>query len=155
MKHNLKKNLIFLSASVCISLLLLSSSGSVLSAQEEMPSYSEKTVLYLHKWEYATFNGGQSIVFEGKLTTESGERIPHAKIIIKNDGPCPENRIIAEGITDKKGHFWISIITKVWDESDNLIKVHAEFEGNDNFLPSVSDEHLVVIYQVNAEKCIN
>ena len=154
MKHNLKKNLMFLCMSVCISLLLFSF-GSPLFAQEEMSPSTEKTLLYLHKWENAAFNGGQSIVFEGKLTTESGERLPHAKIIIKNDGPCPENHIIAEGITDKKGRFWISIITKVWDEYDNLIKVHAEFEGNDNFLPSVSDEHLVVVYQVNAEKCIN
>ena len=154
MKHNLKKNLIFLSTSICISLLLFSF-GSALYAQEEMSSSPQKTVLYLHKWEHAAFNGGQSIVFEGKLTTESGERIPHAKIIIKNDGPCPDNRIIAEGMTDKKGRFWISIITKVWDESDNLIKIHAVFEGDDNFLPSVSDEHLVVVYQGNAEKCIN
>lgn len=45
--------------------------------------------------------------------------------------------------------------SKIWDESDNLIKVHGEFEGNENFMPSSSDEFPIVIYPVNGEKCIN
>ena len=109
----------------------------------------------IHKFEYPWFNGGQTIVFSGKLATESGDRIPNAKIIIKNDGPCPENHIIAEGITDKHGRFMIYTIAKVWDESDNLNKVHAEFEGNENFLPSSSYEYSIVVYPLHAEKCVN
>lgn len=148
MQDNFKKNLILAFTTIGISLLLLNF-GPVLSLQE--PS---KTILTLHEFEYASFNGGQTIVFSGKLTTELGDRIPSANIIIKNDGPCPENHVIAEGITDKHGRFWIYTITKVWDELDNLIKVHAEFEGDENFLPSISYEHIIVVYPLHAEKCI-
>lgn len=132
-----------------ISLLLLNSVSSY-SLQEPT-----KTILTLHKFEDPFFNGGQTIVFQGKLTTESGERVPYAKIIIKNDGPCPENHVIVEGFTDKHGRFWVYIIAKVWDESDNLIKVHAEFAGNENFLPSISYENTVVVYPLHAERCVN
>jgi len=149
MNYDFKRNQMLILTTISISLLLVNPVSSF-SLQEPT-----KTILTLHKFEYAFFNGGQTIVFEGKLTTESGDRVPFVKIIIKNDGPCPENHVIAEGITDKHGRFWIPIITKVWDESDNLIKVHAEFEGNDNFLPSTSYEYNVVIYPLHAEKCVN
>ena len=146
--NTFKKNLLLVFTTFSISLLFLSF-GSALSLQKE----PDKTITYLHKFEYASFNGGQNIVFQGKLTTELGERVPYAKIIIKNDGPCPENYIIAEGMTDKHGHFWISTVAKVWDESDNLIKVHAEFEGNENFLSSSSHEFPVIVYPLHADKC--
>ena len=62
--------------------------------------------------------------------------------------------IIAEGLTDKHGLFRIYTITKIWDESDNMIKIHAEFEGNENYLPSDSREYSIVVYPLHAEKCI-
>jgi len=149
MDYDSKRNLILVLATISISLLLLNSESSF-SLQEPT-----KTILTLHKFEDFAFNGGQTITFQGKLTTESGDRISDAKIIIKNDGPCPENHVIAEGITDKHGRFWIYTITKMWDESDNVIKVHAEFEGNENFLPSTSHVFPIVVYPLHAEICVN
>ena len=107
MQYNFKQNLLLVSTTFCILLLLLSF-DSALSLQKE----PDKTITYLHKFEHASFNGGQNIVFQGKLTTEFGDRIPYATIIIKNDGPCPKNYVMAEGITDKHGRFWISTIAK-------------------------------------------
>jgi len=140
---------IFLPAIIAaiIIVLLLNPSNS-LSLQEPT-----NTVLVLHKFKSSTYNGGQPIVFQGKLTTESGERIPNAKIIIKNTGPCPENHIISEGITDKHGRFWIKVITQVWDKDDGLIKVYAEFKGDENFSPSVSDKYNIVVYPLKAILC--
>ena len=115
----------------------------------------EKTILKLHNFNDHRFDGGQPIVFVGKLTSEAGERIPSAKILIKSDGPCPEDGIIASGFTDKYGRFWIHILTKIWDESDNMIKVHAEFEGNEKSEASISDERIIVIYPSHAERCVN
>ncbi len=149
MQSNIRNKIILVSTTICISILLLNF-ASAHSLQE--PS---KTILTLHEFEYPWFNGGQTIVFSGKLATELGDRIPNANIIIKNDGPCPENHIIAEGVTDKHGRFMIYTIAKIWDESDNLNKVHAEFEGNENFLPSSSYEHIMVVFPLHAEKCTN
>jgi hypothetical protein len=149
MDYDSKRNLILVLATISISLLLLNSESSF-SLQEPT-----KTILTLHKFEEGFFNGGQIITFQGKLSTESGNRIPDVKIIIKNDGPCPENYVIAEGVTGKDGLFWIYTIAKVWDESDNLITIHAEFGGNETFLPSASQAFPIVVYPVNAEKCTN
>ena len=114
----------------------------------------EKTILKLHNFNDHRFDGGQPIVFVGKLTTESGERIPDARILVKSDGPCPKDHIIASGNTDKHGRFWIYTLTKIWDESDNMIWVHAEFTGDENFSPSISNGQVVVVYPSHAEKCI-
>ena len=148
MFNNFQKKLMYVSMFVCICSLLFTLDYSY-SIQEP-----RKTILTLHQFEYASFNGGQTIVFSGKLTTDSGDRVPYAEILIKNDGPCPEDKVIAEGKTDKHGRFLISTVTKIWDESDNLIKVHAEFEGNSDFLASKSYERVVVVYPLNAEKCL-
>ena len=147
MKNILKNIFLHVAIAAVITALLLNPSNS-LSLQE--PTNTE---LVLHKFKSSTYNGGQPIVFQGKLTTESGERIPHAKIIIKNTGPCPENHIISEGTTDKHGRFWIKVITQVWDKDDGLIKVYAEFEGDENFLPSVSDKYNIVVYPLKAIVC--
>lgn len=142
------EKLVFVLIAITISLLFLNVEPSL--SQEPI-----KTILTLNEFKTSTFNGGQPIVFEGKLTTPSGDRVPYAKILIKNDGPCPANHVIAEGITDKHGRFWIYTITNVWDGSDNLIKVHAEFEGNEKFLPSMSEKHIVIVYPVKADACEN
>ncbi|MGI9567627.1 MAG: hypothetical protein ACR2LL_11530, partial [Nitrosopumilus sp.] len=82
MFDNFSKKLMYVSLSVCICSLLFTFDSSF-SIKE-----SSKTTLALHQFEHASFNGGQTIVFSDKLTTESGDRIPNEKIIIKNDGPC-------------------------------------------------------------------
>ena len=149
MDYGSKRNLILVVvATTSISLLLLNSESSF-SLQEQ----PVKTILSLHKFEDGFFNGGQTITFQGKLITESGDKLPEAKITIKNDGPCPQDHVIAEGITDKQGLFWIYTVAKVWDELDNMITVHAEFEGSENFTPSTSYAFPIVVYPTNAEKC--
>ena len=100
------------------------------------------------------FNEGQPIVFEGKLTDYSGNPISHVPILIRSDGPCPANQIIAQGITDKHGRYKIPTKTLLWDEHDGLITTFAEFPGSESFEQSVSDPQLVVVYSVKGEKCI-
>ena len=115
---------------------------------------SQKTKLVLHDFGLGSnWNAGEPIVFRGKLTINSGERIGNADILIKSDGPCPEDGIIAKGITNKHGRFSIFTIAKIWDESDNLIKVHAEFLGNEDLESSKSRARSVVIYPNQSEKC--
>lgn len=99
-----KQNLIVVILLTTTLSLLLNTDLSI-SAQEPV-----KTILDLHKFEEGIFNGRQTIIFQGKLLADSGERVSNTKIIIKNDGPCPNDNIIAEGITDKHGRFWISTI---------------------------------------------
>ncbi len=117
-------------------------------------SLREKTVLKIHQFRELKFSGGDPVVFSGKLTTESGQAVPDAKILIKNEGPCPDDGIIGDGITDKHGNFWILILTKVWDES-NTVKAHAEFDGNYEYLPSISSIQGFVVYPSHGEKCMN
>ena len=115
---------------------------------------SQNTKLVLHDFGLgSSWNAGEPIVFRGKLTANSSERIGNADILIKSDGPCPEDGTIAKGITNKHGKFSIFIIAKIWDESDNLIKVHAEFLGNDEFEPSKSRARSIVVYPTPGEKC--
>lgn len=117
---------------------------------------TEKTTLKLHDFSDTRFNGGQPIVFVGKLETANGKPIANAEIIIKsNDTPCPNNEIIAKGQTDKKGRFWIYTLTKIWDETDNMITVHAVFEGDENYVSSISRDQVVVVYPSHAEKCVS
>lgn len=116
---------------------------------------SERTVLYFYHVGDDRHNAGEPLVFVGKLTSESGKAVAGAKILIKNDGPCPNDHIIASGTTHKDGIFWILTAAKIWDESDNLTKVHAEFTGNEKFSPSISYSRTIVVYPLHGEKCVN
>jgi hypothetical protein len=113
----------------------------------------EKTILKLHDRKAILHNGGQPIVFSGRLDTKSGEPISDAEILIKSDGPCPDDGIIAKGTTDKYGKYSIRTLTKIWDPSDNSIKIHAEFLGDERLFPSKSQIEVVVVFQSHAEKC--
>lgn len=116
---------------------------------------TEETVLKLHDFSNTRFNGGQPIVFVGKLETTNGEPIANAEIVIKSyDTPCPADGIIAKGLTDKKGRFWIYTLTKIWDEKDNMITVNAIFNGDVNYPSSISRGQIVVVYPLNAERCV-
>jgi len=115
----------------------------------------EHTRLTLSTPRSHLYNGGDPIVFAGTLWGSFSGRIPNAEIIIKNDGPCPEDHIIAKGITDQKGKYKIFESAKVWDATDNQIIVHAEFAGNENFLPSISKTKNVIVYPSHGEKCEN
>jgi len=113
----------------------------------------EKTILKLHDMRTVSYNGGQPIVFSGRLDTTSGV-ISDAEILIKSDGGCPDDGIIANGTTDKNGRYWILTLTKIWDPSDNSIKIHAEFLGDERFYPSKTQIEVVVVYPSHAEKCV-
>ena len=113
-----------------------------------------QTILAMVDFRQPRFNEGQPIVFEGKLTDYSGNPISHVPILIRSDGPCPANQIIAQGITDKHGRYKIYAKALLWDEHDGLITTFAEFPGSESFEQSVSDPQLVVVYSVKGEKCI-
>ena len=75
---------------------------------------------------------------------------------IKNDGPCPEDHFIANGTTNNYGRYWIKTTSKIWDEKDNMIRIHAEFNGNEKYLPSKSiDQNIVVLPTSSTKKCLN
>ncbi len=112
-----------------------------------------KTVLSMVDFRNSGFNEGAPIVFEGKLTDALGDPIPNAPILIRSDGPCPQNHIIAQGVTDKHGGYKIFTITKLWDEEDGLITTFAEFPGTSALNSSKSDIQQVVVYAVKGEKC--
>ena len=112
---------------------------------ETMAAEGQKTKIRLHKFSDHRFNGGQPIVFSGKLFSESGHRIPNAEILIKNDSDCPSDGIIAKGFTDKNGRYWIKTTAMVWNTETNLVKIHAEFPGKENLLPSFSKQYNVVV----------
>ena len=109
----------------------------------------EETKLRLHQISPTTFNEGQPIVFAGKLTTQSGEPIPRAEILIKSDGICPLDGIIVKGMTDKHGKYWIYTLTEIWDPIDNMINAHAEFLGDDKFSSSISRHEVIVVFPIN------
>ena len=113
----------------------------------------KQTILTLVDFRPPRFNEGDPIVFEGKLTDYLGNRISDGSILIKSDGPCPSNHIIAKGITDKYGGYKIYAKTLLWDENDGLITVFAEFSGAVNLEQSVSDSQIVVVYPIKGEKC--
>ena len=118
------------------------------------PEVKNPTILAMVDLRHPRFNEGQPIVFEGKLTDYSGNPISYVPILIKSDGPCPANQIIAQGITDKHGRYKIPTKAILWDEHDGLITTFAEFPGSESFQQSVSDPQLVVVYSVKGEKCI-
>ncbi|MCH6586615.1 MAG: hypothetical protein IH792_06285 [Thaumarchaeota archaeon] len=106
----------------------------------------EKTKLRLSDITTSSFNGGQPIVFSGNLFTESGKIIADAEILIIGDGPCPSDGIIAKGQTDKRGRYRIMVETMIWDPTDNLIKIHAEYFGDEFYEPSYSQDEVIVVY---------
>jgi hypothetical protein len=118
------------------------------------PEVKNQTILAMADFRHPRFNEGQPIVFEGKLTDYSRNPISHVPILIKSDGPCPANQIIAQGITDKHGRYKISAKALLWNENGGLITTFAEFPGSESFEQSVSDSQLVVVYSVKGEKCI-
>jgi hypothetical protein len=93
-------------------------------------------------------------VFEGNLKDNFGNPISYAPILIRSDGPCPVNQIIAQGTTDKHGRYKIFTTSLIWDEHDGLITTFAEFPGSEFFEQSISDSQLIVVYPVKGEKCI-
>lgn len=114
---------------------------------------SEKTNLTLFDFKKSRFDGGQPIVFSGNLVKDDGTRIPNSLIYIKSDSSCTSDGIIATGLTDKYGKFWIYTMPKQWDPQDNLIKIHAEFLGDDNFSSSKSQERVISVSSSNAQEC--
>jgi len=106
----------------------------------------EKTKLRLNDITSSSFNGGQPIGLSGNLSTDSGEFIPNAEILIIGDGPCPSDGIIAKGITDKHGRYHIFIETMIWDPTDNMIKIHAEYLGDEFYSQSYSQDEVIVVY---------
>lgn len=119
-----------------------------------LSAYSETTVLSLIEFDSTSFNEGQPIVFEGRLTTESGSPIQEATIQIVSDGTCPKDGVIGSGKTDKHGRYWIYTLTKLWDPVDNLITVHAKYTGSENLDPSTSENVKVVVYPIKSGPCI-
>lgn len=113
----------------------------------------EKTSLTIFDFKTSRFDGGQPIVFSGKLITDDGTRIPNSEIIIKSDHACTADGIIANGMTDKYGKFWIYTMPKKWNPETNLIKIHAEFLGDENYSSSISLEKIMVIYSPHTEDC--
>ena len=132
----------------------LYSSSLTLAFTENFDSAKiELTKLRLNDIRPTTFNEGQPIIFSGKLTTEFGEPIPKVEILIKSDSMCPPDGIIAKGITDKNGRFWIYTLAKNWDLNDNLIKAHAEFLGDGKFSSSVSRHETIVVFSISDNIC--
>ncbi len=113
----------------------------------------EQTKLRLNDIRSTMFNEGQPIVFSGKLTSISGEPIPKAEIVIKSDGTCPSDGIIAKEITDKHGRYWIYTLAKIWDPTDNLIKIHAEYFGDEFYSPSYSQDEVIVVFPISGDSC--
>ena len=120
---------------------------------DAVASDGEESKLKMHKFRTHRFNGGSPIVFTGNLFSETGFAIKHADIIIKSDGPCPADQIIAQGKTDKRGRFWILTQAKVWDPKDNMVLVHAEYPGNERYLPSFTETQPVVVSSRPASIC--
>ena len=135
-------------AIVALSILILNVSTSF---SEE----TESSKIKLHKMRSSIIDGGQPLVFVGKFTTDSGKPIYNATIIIKNDQNCPNDQIVGLGITDKRGKFSVYTISKVWNEKDNRVTFHAEFNGDEKYSTSVSENRMYVIYPEHAQKCEN
>jgi hypothetical protein len=129
--------------------VLLLSTNVALSDTKRTP----ETKLRLFQWTHTSVDAGYAIVFVGNLKTSSGEPIPKAEIIIKIDASCPSDGIIAKGLTDNKGRYYIMTEALIWDEKDNMIKAHAEFLGNTKYSHSISRDQIIVIYPSHGKKC--
>ncbi len=118
------------------------------------PKIKNQSILTMVDFRENRFNEGQPVVFQGKLTDYFGNPISNVPILIRSDGPCPSNQIIAQGITDKHGRYKIYTNTLLWNEKDGFITTFAEFPGTESFEQSVSDIQSIVVYPVKGEKCI-
>ena len=121
-------------------------------------SFSEETEsskIKLHKMRSSFVDGEQPLVFVGKLTTDSGRPIYKATIIIKNDQSCPDDQIVGQGLTDKRGKFSVYTVPKVWNEKDNRVTFHAEFGGDEKYSASISENRMFVIFPDHVQKCEN
>jgi len=117
------------------------------------PKIKNPSILTMADFRGTLFNEGQPVVFQGRLKDNLGNPISNVPILIRSDGPCPSNHIIAQGNTDKHGRYNIFTKTLLWDEQDGLITTFAEFSGNESFEKSVSDSQVIVVYPVKGEKC--
>jgi len=128
-------------------------SSLILNVNVVFSEQTEVSKIRLHKMRTSLVNGGQPLVFVGKLTNDVGDPIANATVFIKNNQNCPVNQIIGIGITDDIGSFHVYTISKIWNEKNNLVKFHAEFNGNGRYLASVSNDLIYVIYPSHAQKC--
>jgi len=124
----------------------------VVQTSSEIENQFEKTKLRLNDITTSSFNGGSTIGLSGNLQTKSGEFIPNAEILIVGDGPCPSDGIIAKGLTDKHGRYRIYLEMMIWDPSDNLIKIHAEYLGDEIYSPSSSQDEVIIVYPTTYTK---
>ncbi len=138
-----------------ILILIVAVSMLIVNANQSFSDQTESTEIKLHKMRTSFIDGGQPLVFVGKLTTDSGKPIHNATIVIKNNQSCPEDQIVGTGTTGKRGEFNIYTIPQVWDEKDNRITFHAEFSGNEKYSNTVSENRTYVIFPTFAQICIN
>ena len=138
-----------------ILILIVAISILIVNANQSFSDQTESTEIKLHKMRTSFIDGGQPLVFVGKLTTESGRPIHNATIVIKNNQSCPEDQIVETGTTGKRGEFYIYTIPQVWNEKDNRVTFHAEFSGNEKYSNTVSENRTYVIFPDFAQMCIN
>ena len=119
----------------------------ILSAVSIGTIYAETidTEIRLFQWRSIQVNAGYDIAFSGNLNDNSGNPIPHAEILIRIDGVCPEDGIIARGITDSKGRYFIMTEAMHWDP-DGLVRANAVFSGDAKHSPSESRDQLIVVF---------
>jgi hypothetical protein len=138
-----------------ILILIVAISILIVNANQSFSDQTESTEIKLHKMRTSFIDGGQPLVFVGKLTTDSGRPIYNATIVIKNNQSCPEDQIVGTGTTGKRGEFYIYTIPQVWNEKDNRVTFHAEFSGNEKYSNTVSENRTYVIFPDFAQMCIN
>lgn len=138
-----------------ILILIVAVSMLIVNANQSFSDQTESTEIKLHKMRTSFIDGGQPLVFVGKLTTDSGRPIHNATIVIKNNQSCPEDQIVGTGTTGKRGEFNIYTIPQVWKEKDNRITFHAEFSGNEKYSNTVSENRTYVIFPTFAQICTN
>ena len=137
---------------ICVVAAILILTLNVNLIFSEKPQSTELGLVQMRK---LTIDGGQPIVFVGKLTNDMGDPVTNATIFIKNNQDCPNDQIVGTGITDKRGSFTIYAISKIWNEKTNLVKFHAEFNGTVKHLASVSNDVIYMIFPSHAQKCAN
>jgi hypothetical protein len=138
-----------------ILILIVAISILIVNANQSFSDQTESTEIKLHKMRTSFIDGGQPLVFVGKLTTDSGRPIYNATIVIKNNQSCPEDQIVGTGTTGERGEFYIYTIPQVWNEKDNRVTFHAEFSGNEKYSNTVSENRTYVIFPAFAQMCIN
>ena len=138
-----------------IIITILAVSILILNVNVIFSEQTEFSKIRLHQMRSVMVDEGQPLVFVGKLTNNSGEPIHNATVSIKNDQNCPSNQIVGVGITDKTGRFYVYTMSEIWNEKDNVVRFHAEFNGDDRYLASISNDIVYVIYPSLAQKCEN